>query len=254
MFANERYEIILSMLKTQRSVTVSELMNRFGVSIETVRRDLAALEKHGDIGRVHGGAVAVGGGMRGLNPLSERMNENQDEKRELSLKAAELISEKDHIAIDAGSTAVEFVKVLREKFEELTIVTYSRDVLEGLDGKPGFKVVLVGGNYLPTERVFCGFLAVGALKKLHVSKSFIFPSAVSQKYGATINTSEFYDLDRALMEISDKTYLLADSSKFEGASQIKVCDLDEVAALITDSKLDDMTLQLYNEKDITVIK
>ena len=253
MFANERYDIILSILKAQRSVTVSDLMERFGVSIETVRRDLAELERRGALERVHGGAVA-GGGMRGTNPLSERMTENQELKRELSLKAAGLINEGDVIAVDAGSTAVEFVKVLCERFERLTIVTYSRDVMDGIDGKEGFRLVFTGGDYMPSERVFCGFLTVESLKRLHVSKSFIFPSAVSSKYGVTINKSEFYELQRALMSISDHSYMLADSTKFEGASPVRVCGIDEVDAIITDSGLDEMTLQLYTDKQATVVK
>ena len=254
MFANERYDIILSMLKTQRSVTVSDLMERFGVSIETVRRDLAELERRGALERVHGGAVASRDGMRGLNPLSERMTENQELKRELSLKAAELIKEGDVIAVDAGSTAVEFVRVLCEKFERLTIVTYSRDVMDGIDGREGFRLVMTGGDYMPSERVFCGFLTVESLKKLHVTKSFIFPSAVSSKYGVTINKSEFYELQRALMSIADHSYMLADSTKFEGASPVRVCGIDEVDAIVTDSGLDDMTLQLYSDKQATVVK
>lgn len=247
MLANERYNIILEILKNRRSVAVSELTQRFGVSIETIRRDLATLERKGLLERVHGGAVSISDQMRGMTSLHERLTENQDLKRELSLKAAELICENDIIAVDAGSTAIEFAKVLCEKFERLNIITYSRDVIDIISEKPNFKLTTTGGEYLAAERVFHGFLAIESLKKLHVSKSFLFPSAISTRYGITINTGEFYELHTALMSISDTVFILADSSKFETTSPIKVCEISSPNAIITDSKIDDMLLQLYVE-------
>ncbi|MGN1127810.1 MAG: DeoR/GlpR family DNA-binding transcription regulator [Candidatus Flemingiibacterium sp.] len=254
MFASERHEIILNMLKTQHSVTVSELTEKFGLSIETIRRDLAALESRNLLTRVHGGAVAVSDGMRVFNSLSDRIAENQEYKRELSQKAAELVKENDVIALDAGSTAREFAKVLGESFTRLKIVTYSLDIINMLCGKSDFSFILIGGDFNPAERVFGGFLASESMKRLHVSKSFIFSSAVSLKYGITITLSDFYELERALMSISDHSYILADSTKFETASPIRLCGLNEVDAIVTDSRLDDRIARLYAENGINLLR
>mgnify|MGYP000875935473 CR=1 FL=1 len=253
MFARERHEAICEMLKQQRSVTVAELVEKFGVSVETVRRDLAYLEKRRQLTRVHGGAIAVSDKMRHFSALSERMSENAEKKRKLSETAATLVSENDVIAIDSGSTANIFIRVLCEKFEKLTIVTYSQDIIEAASDKSGFSIIMLGGYYMPSERVFYGFLTDECLKHVHVSKAFIFPSALSLKYGITINIGEFYNLQRGLMRISDRCYVLADSTKFENASPIRLCELDEPNGIVTDSGLDEQIYRQYKEKGINLI-
>ena len=105
MFANERYDIIIALLQEHRSVTVAELTERFGVSIETIRRDLAFLEKQGKLMRVHGGAVDISGKKYELPELAARLDENTDKKRGLSIAAAGLVREGDVIAL-LGSTGM----------------------------------------------------------------------------------------------------------------------------------------------------
>lgn len=232
---------------------MAELVAKFGVSVETIRRDLAFLEERRKLIRVHGGAVAITDKMKELSKLSERVNENVQQKRELSMRAADLIKERDVIALDSGSTANEFIRILCDKFEKLTIVTYSRDVFEIASNKPDFTVIMIGGNYYAPERVFCGFLAEELINRLHVSKAFIFPASISIKYGITITVSEIYNLERALMSISDHTYILCDSSKFECASPIRLCNFVEIDAIVTDKQIDENILKLYREKGIEII-
>ncbi len=254
MFASERYDAICAILKQQRSVTVAELVEKFGVSVETVRRDLAYLEKRRQLTRVHGGAIAVSDKMRHFSALSERMSENAEKKRELSETAAKLVSEGDVIAVDSGSTANFFIRVLCENFEKLTIVTYSQDILEQATEKSGFTIIMIGGYYLPSERMFYGFLTEEGLKRIHVSKAFIFPSSLSIKYGITINVGEVYNLQRGLIGVSDRFYVLADSTKFENASPIRLCGLEEPNGIVTDRGLDEQIYKEYVEKGINIIK
>lgn len=254
MFANERYDAICELLKQKRSVTVAELVDMFGVSIETVRRDLAYLEKRRLLMRVHGGAIAVTETMRNVSTLAERIDENADKKRELSETAASLVTENDVIAIDAGSTALTFVNVLCEKFDKLTIVTYSQDVLEAASKKPGFSIILIGGYYMPSEHAFYGFIAEESLKRIHVSKAFMCPMSISLKYGITDIFGELYNLQRGLIKISDRFYVLADSTKFEVASPIRICEPEDPDGIVTDCGLDEQIYRQYKEKGINIIK
>ena len=80
MFAVERQEIICRMLMQKGSVSLSELTGKFAVSVETVRRDLLALEKRGKLHRIHGGAVACTG-VKEHKTLSVRMDEYEKEKK-----------------------------------------------------------------------------------------------------------------------------------------------------------------------------
>jgi len=254
LFANERYDIIADMLARRKSVTVSELTERFGVSIETIRRDLAFLEKHGKLTRVHGGAIAVSDKSREFAELTVRLDENADKKRELSGYAASLVHENDVIALDAGSTTAELAHVLCKRFKKLTVITYSRDLVDILTENSEFSVICLGGMYLPSEHLFYGFLAEESLKHLHADLCFVAPSALSHKYGAMINTTEAYSIMHGFLEISDRRYIVADSTKFESTLPVRLCALDDADAIITDRALDAGICRLYHEKGLTIIK
>ncbi len=253
MFANERYRIILSKLAEKRSVSASELTEIFGVSMETVRRDLAHLESLGRLLRVHGGAVALNEEKVTKSPLEQRLVERADKKRELSHYAIPFIHEQDVIAIDSGSTTIELAHRLCENFRQLTVITYSKDILDILTQKSSFAVRLIGGDYLPDERLFYGFLAEDALRRLRASKCFICPSAVSLRCGVSITVKEYYNLNQGMMAMSDCTYILADSSKIEATAPIRLCELDAVDAIVTDSGVDRQILSLYRERGIDLV-
>lgn len=103
MFANERYEAIIALLRTQPSVSVPELTRRFGVSIETVRRDLSYPEQQGMLRRVHGGAVPVHNEQLFKSPDERQVHIS--EKRRLAEAAAEPVRESDWLFLGSGSTA-----------------------------------------------------------------------------------------------------------------------------------------------------
>ncbi len=254
MLANERYKLILKMVKYNHSVTVPELTEKFGVSTETVRRDLAYLEEKKLLLRVHGGAVELDDKMRDFSEISIRKEKNQDLKHSLSVTASNFVSENDIIALDSGSTAVEFIKVLCEAFNMLTVATFSKDVADYAIANSHFKVISLGGNYFPLERVYLGYMTEENIDKLHIMKSFVFPSSVSLKYGISINVAEIYNLEKKLLNNCDKSFILADSSKFETVSPIKLCEISDVGTIITDNSLDEHIYRHYIQKNIDLVK
>ncbi|REE83867.1 DeoR family transcriptional regulator [Paenibacillus taihuensis] len=251
MFANERRINIIDLLEKQSSVTVAELMTRFHVSIETVRRDLEFLEKQQALRRVHGGAVSISKLTR-LDKLESRLSENISLKQQLSRIAVRFIRENDTIAIDSGSTALELAALLKENFRHLTVVTNSPEVFEIVSGAEDFEVILIGGQYLREEKAFYGHLALDAVSRLHYSKVFVFPNTVSLRQGAGIFVHELFDIQRAFIQHADEVFILADSSKFETTAAIKLCDLLPSYRVITDSHFPDDLLQLYKKRGIQV--
>ncbi len=253
MFANERRVQIAELVASQQSVTVSELTERFGVSIETIRRDLECLEKQRVLSRVHGGATPVKKRQR-LSQLAQRASENRELKRQLSQTAAALIAEGDRIAIDSGSTAIELAQVLRERFHALTVVTNSPEVFELLYPAAGFQLIQAGGFYLKDENAFYGHLTTDVLRSLHVAKSLVFPSAVSLQYGIGCYVPELLEVQRAYMEIADEVIILADSSKFETTAALKLCNLSSAHHLVTDTRLPDAVYRRYLERGVHLLR
>lgn len=253
MFASERRLKITEMLKVKSSVTVSELMTLFGVSIETVRRDLEYLEKNQALKRVHGGAVS-NQKMKMAARLEERTSENRELKGQLARKALQYIREDDMIVIDSGSTAMELAPLLKDHFRRLKIATNSPEVFAALCDVEGFDMIQIGGQYLREEKAFYGHMALETIKRLHFTKAFIFPSTISLRYGIGLFHHELFDIQRGLIEHSDEVFILADSSKFETPATIKVCDLSTSFHIITDSKLSDHVFSLYKNKSLNIIK
>lgn len=251
MFAKERHTKILEMLKETGSVTTAQLVDAFSVSIETIRRDLLILEESGMLQRVHGGAVAMGD-MIAFRELPQRMQENVAQKQELCRTAMDFIKNGDTIGVDSGSTAVLFAEALKERFSDLTVITYSLDVFLILNQYKNFRVILCGGDYYPTENCFVGVLALNMLSSLHVQKVFLFPTAVSLQHGIFDHESEVLIMQQTLQRIASQVFVLADSSKFEHTDLLKQEDMLPSYIYVTDSALSATLKAMYLENHIQI--
>ena len=251
MLAKERQNLIYEMLENNGTVESAKLAEMFNVSVETIRKDLIILEKKNAILKIHGGAIAK----TKLKPKQEllvRCEENNLKKRSLALKAMEFISEGDIIGIDEGSTAIIFAEALKEKFSNLTIVTYSLDVMNILCESDNFNLVLCGGNYRKDERVFCGKQTLDTLGNMHIQKAFVFPTAISLDYGICGYDDNILQLQDKLIKSANSVYMLADSEKFEKTAFRKLCDNDERFNYITDDKINLEIKKEYEENNIKI--
>lgn len=253
MLSFERRNAICDIVEKQGRADIAGLVKLFGVSAETIRKDLILLEKNRHIRRVHGGVIPYGGRALTLG-LSERLDVCRDKKAELCRLALDLIENGDWIFLDAGSTTSELIPLLAERFTGLHIVTYYLPVARLLGNVPGFEIYMCGGKYDPAEDMFYGDITLSELSSLRVGKSFICPSGISLASGAT---SCHYSITASMQTaatIGDKVYVLADSEKFEKTGNFKLFDLDAVDAVITDGGLDDGIFDLYTEKGIRIVR
>jgi len=253
MFAEERYSAITEMIQKKGTIKVSELMELFAVSIETIRRDLVFLETQGVLKRVYGGAV-VEIQKKTFDSLPKRLTENTEEKRQIATLAMSFIQENDIISIDSGSTAIELVKGIKNKFKELTIVTHSLDVFNALSDSEGYQLVLIGGQFLRSEAAFYGGMALDTLQKIHVNKCFVFPSAISSEYGIEDYNIELIPIQRMYLAISDQCFVLADCSKFEVRGFLQIAPINDRHIYLTDSKLDEAIYTSYSQKGMTLFR
>ncbi len=250
MLAQQRYEYILGELTKTGSVTVNDIAAALSVSIETVRRDLIMLETHGKLKRVFGGAVTIEG-PKHFTSFETRLDQNADLKAELSRYAVSMIDNGDIIAIESGSTAVEMSKILLTTDLDITIITQSNTVFNILKEK--FHVILIGGEYYKEDDCFGGMLAEEFLRKFHVNKSFAFTSALSLDNGMESYLLATVPISRALTEIADKVFILADSDKLNSRAMYKVMELDPEFIYITDSKVSQEIKSAFNERGLVLI-
>lgn len=246
MLAKERQNKIYELLQKNGAVTISNLVDTFHVSTETIRRDLILMEQNGILSKVHGGAV-LNQEMASLHNLEYRNQSYPLQKKELAKIAAGFVKEGDYIGIDCGSTAIVFAEVLKEYFHDLTIVTHSLDVFELLREYKNFKVILCGGFYLKEERAFYGNLTLDMLDNLYLQKAFIFPNTISLEFGIGDFHHELLQIQQKMMSVSNNIFVLADSSKFEKKALLKLDDMRTEYIYVTDSLLPEELKKIYTE-------
>ncbi|MCY6483384.1 DeoR/GlpR family DNA-binding transcription regulator [Clostridium aestuarii] len=252
MLAQERYEQILSILEKDNSVKVSKLTKLFNVSIETVRRDLEYLEKEGLLKRVYGGAVLKEVNSKQLS-FQSRKKEYIEEKNEIAEVAAGFVTEDQSIAMDAGTTNLEIIKVLKKKFERLTILTNSLMIANELADMDKYTVILTGGIIKNDEFSLVGAIAESNISNFNIDTAFINVNGISLKDGITDCMFEQLQIQKKMIEVSQKVIILADSSKFDTVSLLKICDLDQVNMIVTDSKLKQNVFEKYTRNGIEVV-
>lgn len=249
MLANKRYNLIADIIRQKGEASVAELAKITNVSTETVRRDLLSMENKGLLQRVHGGAVAVGEMMH-YHELSERKEENVEEKIKLAKTTAGLVEDGDIIFIDSGTTPVHFAKAIKDK--KITVITCSLEVFNELKAGNA-QVILSGGEYKSSTASFCGELALSNLRKLCANKAFIYPSAVSLRHGVCDFSLDTYAIQTEILKHADKIYIVATSNKFEKNGLLKICEMTEEYVYVTDGGLKKEHRQLYEENGLTVI-
>lgn len=225
MLSKERYKLILELLNEKKSITVNELVKTLKFSESTVRRDLNALDKMNKLQKVHGGAVVLEKyfyteeyGVKIKGKI------NMNEKKRIAKYAAELIKDGDFVFIDAGTTTeamIEFIKAKRVKF-----------VTNGINhGKKlatlGYDVYLLGGTLKVNTEAIVGSFAVESLRKYNFTKGFFGTNAISEDSGFSTPDFEEAIVKEEALKRCIKSYILADSSKFNKKSSIIFGDLSQ---------------------------
>jgi DeoR family fructose operon transcriptional repressor len=236
LVALERQNRIEQLVGSRGSVRASELVALFGVTDETIRRDLSRLADMGVLRRAHGGAVAALP-TRAESNFDRRLQEHEAEKIAIAHAAADLVKDGSTIIIDSGTTTVHFARALRAK-RDLVVVTNAVTNAIELMQLPSVTVVLTGGVVRPTTFGATGDLAVATLAELHVDQTFLAISAISLEGGLTYPNFEEVAVKRAMIAAASEVVLLADSSKFGHDSLVRVAPLSVLSRIVTSAYLD----------------
>lgn len=230
----ERRNKIVELVNKYGLLRVSNAVEIFQVSDETIRKDIAYLDKQGILKKVHGGAVALKSDT--IAPINIRQTENHHIKFAICQKALEYIPEDQCIiGLDMGST-LSLLSTLIKELDNKIIITNSFPALQELILSKN-KVISTGGEYSPHDMYFRGEFAKNNLQHLAMDICFMGTSGVLNRDG--ICSTNFYDVDvkREFLKRSRKSIVLLDSSKFNKSSLVKVAEWDEIDLVITDSNI-----------------
>ncbi len=250
MLVAERYDEIVRLVSERGSIRVTELSDRFGVTEETIRRDLDALEGRGLLRRSHGGAVRNNDQLEA--PYFERESVNIEEKREIAQTALQFVAPGDQIILDASTTAWYMASLMQNI--RLTVLTNSIKVCMELANKDKVTVISTGGLLSPRSLSFVGPSAERALDLYHVNKAFISCKGLHMQRGITESNELQALVKRKMIGISDERYLLIDHSKFDVQDFTFVSDLEQIQHVITDSRTTGDAVARLREASVRVVQ
>jgi DeoR/GlpR family transcriptional regulator of sugar metabolism len=250
MFTEERRQQILQLLAKQNRVFVNDLCKAFDTTPVTIRKDLSVLEDEGQLKRVHGGAILHKALFPGM-ALTEKEKLHQSEKELIAEQAAKLVVEGDVIAIDSGSTTLQFAKRIKN-IKNLTVITNGINIAtELLDSDAD--VILTSGFLDKKSSTLFGPLAENTLSGLTADKLFQGIDGIDLEVGLTTPNIQEAHLSQLMMKISSEHIVLADSSKFGRRSLGVVGRLNEIDKIIIDDKIEDEYVKKMEEEGVEVI-
>lgn len=236
MYAPERHQAILEEARGAGRVEVAGLAERLDVTPETIRRDLTALERHGVLRRVHGGAIPVE--RLGAEPALEvRQGVAVAEKDRIAAAALAELPEGGAVLVDAGTTTVRFAELLPTD-RELVVVTHALPVALAVAAKPNLTLHLVGGQVRGRTLAAVGGWAERALADVFADVCFLGTNALTAERGLSTPDVAEAAVKRALMRAARRTVVLADHTKLGRDDFAHVADLEGVDTLITDTAAD----------------
>lgn len=249
LFAEERKDRILKLLKDSEKVTVAQLCKLFGISPVTARGDLRNLENENLLRRTHGGAIRMSNSSYELEP--SKRDGNMDLKRAIASAAAKMISDGDTIIIDTGSTCMELAKLLGCK-RNLRVVTNDLKIALLLDQYEEITLYFIGGIIRRHYNCTVGSFGSEPFGRLVVDKAFMGANSLSLSRGAMTPDISQSEIKKTMINAADKVFLLSGSGKIGQNSFVTFAKLSEIDTLITDRGLSLKMRELLEERGIDV--
>lgn len=234
MFSAERRAQILELIRKNSQISTKALHSQFNVSIATIRRDLARLEKEGLIQRIRGGAVLEKRSQLDFS-YQEREQKFIQKKILIAEKAAEYVEPGDRIFFNDGTTIMQIAKKLSEKDIPLTVITNSIKVADILLFNSKIDVILLGGDLKEFSYATSGPLAELVIESLNANKAIIGADAFHPSKGVSIQPMAEASVTRKMIAKSDKVIVVGDSSKIGAIATVTVCPWKGVDVFITDA-------------------
>lgn len=239
MYATERQQLIEQLIDAEGRVAVVDLAGRFGVTTETVRRDLGVLEQRGVLQRVHGGAVVPARTSTVEPSLAERAERHRSAKEAIARRAllAMAPGAAGSVYLDAGTTTAAVARLLADGHAErpLEIVTHAMTIGHLLAGVEGVNLTAIGGRVRGLTAAAVGAQTVAAIEHLRPDVAFLGANGVSAAFGVSTPDPDEAAVKRAIVASARRVILVADAEKLDAELLVSFAALDEIDVLVTDA-------------------
>lgn len=246
----ERRQNILEELRLNGKVIAIDLSTRYGVSEDTIRRDLRELAAAGLLKRVHGGALPI---TPTTAPFREREREPSAAKEALARLAGELVQNGQLIILGDGTTNAEIAKNLPVNLNA-TIVTTSPQIALHLANYQHIEIILIGGRLNKLELVVTDAEATAQIKKFNADICFLGVCSLHPEIGFTANVYEEVAIAQAMIEQSGEVVATVTANKLGTIAPFIVSPINKLTHIITESQVTDDRLAPYKAEGIQVLQ
>src|SRR3954462_1131347 len=231
VYAEERQQAIAALVGERGRLAVTAVAEQFGVTTETVRRDLALLERAGMLRRVHGGAVQAGALPLVEPGLGERHDTRTEAKRKIAAAAVDLLPATDgSVILDGGSSTAALADALPGD-RRLYIATNWVPIAARLSVSPGVTLHVLGGRVRGITQTAVGESTLAALGDLRADVVFLGTNGISVAHGFSTPDEAEAAVKRAMARAGQRVVVLSDSSKLGREHLVRFATVEGVAAL-----------------------
>jgi DeoR/GlpR family transcriptional regulator of sugar metabolism len=249
MLKEERQQVILEKLGTDKKVTLVDLGQILSVSYDSVRRDIIELEDKGLLKKVHGGAIA--NSYLSMKP-SRGLGIVNTEFVTIAKKALRLIENNKIILMDGGTTNFYIAEQIPKNLE-VTVITNNPHLAMALGEHPKVEVILLGGSFYKRYQITIGSKTIQDLEHIQADIYFMGTNSISVESGLAIRHYEESILKQKMMEISRKTVTCVLEEKINRKENYKVCNFTDLDCLITSLNPMDDILKPFRNKTVEIL-
>ena len=255
MYAEERRRQIASLTAVEGRVNVTELSERFDVTAETIRRDLAVLDREGVVHRVHGGAVASQSFQTAELTLDTRQRSATGAKMSIARAALEQLPDGGSIFLDAGTTTNALADLIGQRYSagQFSIVSNSLPIALSLASNGVSEVQLLGGTVRAITQAVVGDTALRTMALMRADVAFVGTNALTIDHGLSTADSQEAAIKSAFVTNAHRVVVLCDSSKLGNDYLVSFASLDEIDVVITDAGAPASYIAALREHGIEVI-
>ena len=232
-----RHQKILDLLHKKKQVKVQELSDLLKTSTVTIRKDLKLLEEKRLLFRFHGGASLESPYVNDRS-VNEKEFINAPEKAAIGLRASKMITDDQYIILASGTSILAMAKFINP-VKKLTVVTSALNVAMELTKRENVEVLQLGGYIRPSSFSVIGHYSETILNDIACSKLFLSVDGLDLEYGLSTTNAQEAHLNQQMIKSAKEVIVLVDSTKFGKKSFGRICTLEQVDHIITDSKISD---------------
>lgn len=256
MYSEERRRQIASLTAVEGRVNVTQLAARFDVTAETIRRDLAVLDREGVVHRVHGGAVANQTFQTAEFSLDARARSASGAKNSIAHAALQYLPDaQGGMFLDAGTTtaALADLVAVQPSAKQWSIVTNSLSIALSLANAGLDEIQLLGGSVRAITQAVVGDTALRTLALMRADVAFIGTNALTLDHGLSTADSQEAAIKTAMITNAHKVVVLCDSTKMGTDYLVSFGSVDQIDVVITDSNAPESFVQALRERNVHVV-